>query len=273
MNMKWDFSRLKQVAFIASFSMAVAVVSVGVSTGGLTRACEDVVFACLLVVMTPIAVIQHLEQKRRKAVDERLPDLFRMLVQAQEAGMSLPQALDEASKQKFGVLSHELEKISTKMSWGASFEDAVSAFAKRVPTLLVERTVPMITEASRAGGRVERIFEPMSKFLQTTLMLEKERRTRTKPYIAIIYIGLFVFIFTIILLFKTFFTSAEGVPLLATNPASPETMLHLFLHMTLIQGFFSGLVAGKMGEGSVTSGLKHSVVMITAGYVALRFLL
>jgi flagellar protein FlaJ len=43
--------------------------------------------------------------------------------------------------------------------------------------------------------------------------------------------------------------------------------------MTLIQGFFSGLVAGKMGEGSVTSGLKHSVVMITAGYVALRFLL
>ena len=33
----------------------------------------------------------------------------------------------------------------------------------------------------------------------------------------------------------------------------------LMFHSTLIQAFASGLVAGKMGQGSVYMGLKHSV--------------
>lgn len=41
----------------------------------------------------------------------------------------------------------------------------------------------------------------------------------------------------------------------------------IFFHGALIQGFSSGLIAGVMGEGSVLSGLKHSVVMITIGYI------
>jgi flagellar protein FlaJ len=46
-----------------------------------------------------------------------------------------------------------------------------------------------------------------------------------------------------------------------------------FLHLTLVQGFFGGLVAGKMGEGSISAGLKHSLVMMLLGYVALKFFL
>jgi flagellar protein FlaJ len=110
----------------------------------------------------------------------------------------------------------------------------------------------------------------MGKFIQSTLLLEKERKTQTRPYIAIIYIALFVFLFTIVLLFKTFFTTAEGVPMLAASTSSPADLERTFLHMTLIQGFFGGLVGGKMGEGSVYAGLKHSLIMMILGYIALR---
>ncbi len=41
----------------------------------------------------------------------------------------------------------------------------------------------------------------------------------------------------------------------------------LMFHSTLIQAFASGLVAGKMGQGSVYMGLKHSVTMIMITYV------
>ena len=41
----------------------------------------------------------------------------------------------------------------------------------------------------------------------------------------------------------------------------------LMFHSTLIQAFVSGLVAGKMGQGSVYMGLKHSVSMIMIAYV------
>ena len=89
----------------------------------------------------------------------------------------------------------------------------------------------------------------------------------------IIYIALFVFLFTIVLLFKTFFTTVEGVPMLVTPTSSPSDLERTFLHMTLIQAFFGGLVAGKMGEGSIYAGLKHSLIMMIMGYVALKVFL
>jgi archaeal flagellar protein FlaJ len=43
--------------------------------------------------------------------------------------------------------------------------------------------------------------------------------------------------------------------------------------MVLVQGFFGGSVAGKMGEGTISSGLKHSIVMMLMGYLAIKFFL
>jgi flagellar protein FlaJ len=74
-------------------------------------------------------------------------------------------------------------------------------------------------------------------------------------------------------LFKTFFTDIEGAALFSISSSSPSNLQRIFLHLTIVQGFFSGLVAGKMGEGSINAGLKHSVIMMTIGYLALRFLL
>jgi flagellar protein FlaJ len=234
---------------------------------------DDFVFFALIATITPIALLNYLDYRWRKAVDEHLPDLFRSVVQGQETGMTLPTALEEAAKRDYGPLTPELKKMTIQISWGASFEEALMAFGKRVGTVLTQRTVPMIIEASRSGGHVEKVFDPMGKFVQSTLLLEKERKTQTRPYIAIIYIALFVFLFTIVLLFKTFFTSIEGVPMLVTPTSSPADLERIFLHMTLIQGFFGGLVAGKMSEGSIYAGLKHSLVMMLLGYVALKVFL
>jgi flagellar protein FlaJ len=44
----------------------------------------------------------------------------------------------------------------------------------------------------------------------------------------------------------------------------------LFLHMVLIEGLFSGLVAGKMGEGKAKAGLKHSTIMVFVGWIAFK---
>jgi len=131
----------------------------------------------------------------------------------------------------------------------------------------------MIIEASRSGGHVERVFDPMGKFIQTTLLLDKERRNQTRPYIAIIYVAFFVFLFTIILLFKSFFASIEGLPMLGSTVMAPEEMQRMFFHMTAIQAFFGGVVAGKMGEGTINAGLKHSLILMLCGYIALKLFL
>jgi flagellar protein FlaJ len=184
--------------------------------------------------------------------------------------MTLPQALEDAAKRDYGPLTPELRKMTTQISWGISFEEALVVFAKRVKTILIERTVPMIIEASRSGGHVEKVFGPMGKFIQTTLLMDKERQTKTRPYLAIVYVAFLVFLFTTVLLFKSFFANLGQLQMTGTALIAPEGMQRMFFHMTVIQGFFGGLVAGKMAEGTISAGLKHSLVLMLCGYIVLK---
>jgi flagellar protein FlaJ len=265
--------RIKKITRNASVGLAIAMTLFAFVVFWGTPDFDDLVFFAVTVAVFPSAILSYMDYKWRKAIDEHLPDLFRSIVQAQETGMTLPQALEEATKRDYGPLTAELKKMTAQISWGMSFEEAISTLGKRVNTVLVQRTVPMIIEASRSGGRVEKVFDPMGKFIQTTLLLDRERRTQTRPYIAIIYVAFFVFLFTIILLFKSFFVSIEQLPLLGNAVMSPEAMRRMFFHMTSIQAFFGGLVAGKMGEGTINAGLKHSLALMLCGYIALKLFL
>ena len=263
-------AKMRKIGWIVSALVGIALLLYGYINFFGTSTFDELVFYAAIATAIPPATLNYVDYRWRKAVDEHLPDLFRSVVQAQETGMTLPQALEEASKREYGPLTAELRKMTTQMSWGMTFEETVKAMARRVNTVLVQRTMPLVIEASRSGGHVEKVFEPMGKFVQTTLMLDKERRTQTRPYIAIIYVAYFVFLFTIILLFKSFFASLEGLPLLGAAVMSPQQMRQLFFHMTFIQGLFGGLVAGKMGEGTIYAGLKHSLIMMACGLVALK---
>jgi len=263
----------KKIAWVASVLLAIATILFARAMFGGTAAFDEFVFFAVMIAVFPPAVLSYIDYKWRKSIDEHLPDLFRSIVQAQETGMTLPQALEEASKRNYGSLTPELRKMTAQISWGMTFDEALLALGRRVNTVLMQRTVPLIIEASRSGGRVEKVFDPLGKFVQTTLLLEKERRNQTRPYIAIIYVAFFVFLFTIILLFKSFFASVEGLPVLGTAVMSPGETQRIFFHMTIIQAFFGGLAAGKMGEGTINAGLKHALLMMLCGYIALKLFL
>ncbi len=266
-------SKAKKITWAISVASAAAIILFGVFTLWNTTLFDEVVFFAMIAAVFPPAILTYLDYRWRKAIDERLPDLFRSIVQAQETGMTLPQAMEDAAKRDYGPLTTELRKMTTQISWGMSFEDALLALSHRVNTVLMQRTVPMIIEASRSGGQVEKVFDPMGKFIQSTLLLDKERRTQTRPYIAIIYVSFFVFIFTVVLLFKSFFVSIQQLPMLGTSLMSPEEIRRLFFHMTIVQSLFGGLVAGKMGEGTINAGLKHSLILMIIGYLAIKIFL
>lgn len=266
-------TKVKQITWIISAALAIAIFAFDVFVFWGTTTFDELVFFAITAGISPPTILTYIDYRWRNAIDEHLPDLFRTIVQAQETGMTLPQALEEAAKRDYGPLTAELRKMVAQISWGMTFEDALVALGNRVSTVLVQRTVPMIIEASRSGGHVEKVLEPMGKFIQTTLLLDKERKAQARPYIAIVYVAFFVFIFTIVLLFKSFFVSIEQLPTLGTALMPPEEMERMFFNMTLVQGFFGGLVAGKMGEGTINAGLKHCLILMICGYLALKLFL
>jgi flagellar protein FlaJ len=64
---------------------------------------------------------------------------------------------------------------------------------------------------------------------------------------------------------------AEG-GLFIGSPVELSRIQLVMFHLTLIEGFYGGLAAGKMGEGSMGAGLKHSLIMMALGFLAFFFL-
>jgi flagellar protein FlaJ len=266
---KWE----KKVAWIVSICLGLFVLVVAYLTLWGKPVFDEYIFFAVVITAFPPAILDYVDYRWKKSIDEHLPDLFRSIVQAQQTGMTLPQALEEASKRQYGSLTGELRKMMAQMSWGMPFEKAFQSLSQRVDTTLTRRAVPLIVEASRTGGQVERVFDPMGKFVQSTLTLSKERQTQIRPYLAIIYVAFFVFLVTIIMLFKTFFVQMTDIPIMGFAILTPEDAKRIFFHMSIIQAFFGGLVAGKMGEGTMSAGLKHSVILLACGYIAFKFML
>jgi flagellar protein FlaJ len=260
----------KKIAWIVSGALGVAICATAVLLLVGNPLFDEYFLLAVVITVFPPAVLDYVDYRWKRSVDRHLPDLFRSIVQAQKSGMTLPQALEEASKRNYGAMTKELQKMVTQMSWGISFEEALKSMGKRVDTELMRQTIPLILQAQESGGEVERVFEPLEHFVQTILTFDEERKTQTRPYIIIIYVAFFVFLFTIIMLFKSFFVGSFEFDLNQFDIMQPDEARRLFFHMSAIQAFFGGLVAGKMGEGTVGGGLKHSVVMLGCSYLAFK---
>jgi flagellar protein FlaJ len=262
----------KKIAWIVSGALGVIICVTAVLLLRGNILFDEYFLLAVVVTVFPPAVLDYVDYRWKRAVDKHLPDLFRSIVQAQKSGMTLPQAMEEASKRQYGPMTKELQKMVAQMSWGVPFEEALVSMGKRVDTALMRQTIPLILEAQRSGGQVEKVFEPLETFVQSTLTFDDERKNQTRPYLAIVYVAFFVFLFTIIILLKSFFGEVVDFDLNRFELMPPSEARSIFFHMSSIQAFFGGLVAGKMGEGTVGGGLKHSVILLTVGYLAFKFL-
>ncbi len=240
---------------------------------------SDFIAFGILLTIAPPSVAFFIDNNWRSGIDANLPNLLRDIADAQRTGLSLPRAVTESSKRNYGPLTPELQKMAAKISWGIPFDQAMRSFTDTADTELNNRAAILILEAQRSGGVIEDIFDSAQKHVEDILALRKERLGQMKPYIWIIYAAFIIFLLVIVVLFNTFFypmaemyTEFQGNQFqnLGLNPQVLDSYRILFLHMTIVEGLFSGLVAGKMGEGKAKSGLKHSSIMVLIGWITYK---
>ncbi len=256
----------KTIGWIASVSIGLVIlVSDFLFLRGTPLFDDYVIFAIIEICLIP-AILYFLEYRWISGVDNNIPVLLRDLTEAQRAGLPLVRAIEESAKREYGPLTDELRKTANQISWGIPFEQAILNFGERLGTILAKRAARLMVEASRAGARVHDIFEVITNAIQEMRNLELERKTEMMPYIAIVYVAFFVFIFITIILSKIFF--APAATYMFMSPQMVEESKVILFRMGMTEALFSGLIAGKIGEGSVAGGLKHSVIMMTVGYFA-----
>ncbi|MDI6888214.1 MAG: type II secretion system F family protein [Methanocellales archaeon] len=266
-------------AMILSIPAAIIFLLSGLHAYWNTPLVDDVVIFTVLIAVTPPGFAQYYRYVRIGRIEECFPDFIRDLAEIKRSGTMLPRGLRAVAKGEYGALTPEIKKMDAMVSWGIPFEEALKDFAKRVKTPLVTRTVSLIIQAERAGANVPDILEVAAKDAREIKALEDERRGSMAIYVAICYLASFVFLFVIMILSAFFLpvmseagASIGGAGGIFLREFDPMVYTRLFFHTAIIQAFASGLVAGQMGEGEITAGLKHSVILILIVYGAFVFM-
>ncbi len=242
---------------------------------------DQLIFLSLIVALFPPAIINFVDMRWRLSIDKNIPEFLRELSEAGRTGVTLTRALDLASKRRYGPLSSELERIVIKLSWGGNFEDSLKKFAERIETKLAKRTSILLTEINRSGGDIKDVLDTISRHIRELQSIEDERRSQLQTYVGIVYIAFFIFIFIDYILLKTFFAKIEALKeslsdvggLFLMKELSYESIKTIMFHMSIMQGLFGGLIAGKMGEGALGAGLKHSLILIITAFLMFYFIM
>jgi flagellar protein FlaJ len=240
---------------------------------------DDYVFIALLILFTPFIVFDEIRNHRIKQIESHIPEFLNNLASINEAGIVLVDAIEMSMKLKIGVLHAEVRRLVNDISWGAKLDDALRKFEYRIRTDMTRRIITLIIKANETTSDIKSVLTIAAHDADVQKHLKKERSAEMFVYVFIIYIAFMVFLFIVYILAAYFLPaipSADGniqagMPLIADFDLKAYTMI--FFHAAMIQGFCSGIVAGKMGTGNIRSGLKHSMAMMSIAYLVFELLI
>jgi flagellar protein FlaJ len=142
-------------------------------------------------------------------------------------------------------------------------------FAKKVGTMPIKRSVTTIVESYKVGGNISDTLKAVGRSLTEIDKIKKERSASIQSEIFNCYIIFFVFIFILIVL-QVFLIPALGKPAPTMGePTGVKIQIepYMLVNFIIVQGFFAGLAVGKIAEGSIIAGIKHSIVLVVSGYL------
>jgi archaeal flagellar protein FlaJ len=255
------------------------IVTYGIQVLFKTTSIDDFAVFAVLICIVPLALLDLREQWRVSNLENALPNFFRDLAGMNDSGMTLPNAVHLVASAEYGTLTPHIRKLDNEMSWGVGFVEALYRFGMGLGTNLSDRSVDLIAKASRAGGDVSEVLRAAAKDTFEVVNLKQERSNNMIIYVIIVLVSFAVFCFVIAILVSSFLTTmaTAGATATASGARGFGGIIDLFLykrlfaHAAMLQGFFSGLVAGQMGEGRVIAGLKYSALMLIIAWVVFRF--
>ena len=243
---------------------------------------DSMIVIGIMVAIFPIAVLELIDLKWESGIDKNIPRLLREIAESGKTGLTLTRAIEVSAERDYGPLTKELKQLVAQLSWGSSIEEAFHAFAIRARTKLAQRTSDLIIEVARSGGDTQEVMEQVNKHIGELQSIDRERYAQMRPYAAVVYIAFGVFLFTDVLLIRSFFTQivqlqakvmatsggGGGGGVFAGAGSVDVGFLKMVLyHAVIIQALFGGLIAGKMSEGRLGAGLKHTLLLLIIAFV------
>jgi len=258
--------KLKDVMF-GSLGMLIAIVAFIVFKLGKINQ-KQLYFICILslfFILLPIILRIIIESKRNKKIESKFLEFTRDLVENVKSGTPISKSIVNLKNRDYGILSSNVQKLANQITLGIPLSNALEIFAKDTKSKVIARAVALISEAEKAGGQIDTIIESVSTSVNQIESLRKERVSAIFNLAVQGYIIFIIFIVILLVLqFKILpmvggFSTADSQ--VSMKQITPEEFSRPLLILLLIQATFSGLVIGKISEGSVKDGIKHSFIL------------
>jgi len=236
----------------------------------------------IAVIVTALPFILSLmsEVGREKEKEEKFLEFARSLVESVKAGTPISRSIINIGNKDYGSLSPHVKKLANQIAIGIPVSRAFLTFASDVKNSVVSRSVSLIIEAEKSGGHIDLILESTAKSVSEIEDVKKERQSSMYSLVIEGYIIFFIFLIIMLAVQIKFIpTMLKTVSEAGTGGGtsvggfgvgggvSTEVFGQLFLGLIIVQGFFCGLVIGKLSEGSIKSGIKHSVIITAIAYL------
>ncbi len=222
----------------------------------------------IIVGILPFMLSLLLSQSKQKEKEEKFLAFARDLVENVRSGAPISRSIMNLRNRNYGALSSHVSKLANQLSMGITLTDALINFATETKSPVISRAVVLISEAERAGGKIDTILDSVANSVNQTEQLRKERKAAVSNLVTQGYLIFFVFIIIMLVLeFKILPLVSDlgggdtGLAVSSKNINPEEFAAPLFI-MLLVQSFFAGLVIGKISEGSVKKGIKHSFILV-----------
>jgi len=229
----------------------------------------------------PFFVALVLETNTTREKEEMFLEFSRDLVEGVKSGTPISKGILNLKLKDYGNLTPYVDKLANQISLGIPIKTALDTFARDVDCSVVTSAITIIGESEKAGGQIEDILEAVAKSVAQVQKLKKERRAAIYSLIVQGYIIFMIFIIIMLVMeFKILPIASglgeglEGVStsevglggglggILGGETATSEELARPFLWLLIVQGFFAGIVIGKLAEGNIKSGLKHSFALV-----------
>ena len=265
------------IIFTFSFLAAVIVLLYAQRVYSGTPYFYTFAFFALALFLVPVGGYIYYRYVTITAKEHYFPQFLKDLADGVRAGLPLPQAVLNVSRINYGPLTDDVKKLAAYVSWGIPFEDALIRFGRRTGSKMIRSSVQLILEAYRAGGGVADILDTMAEDAGHIHSLREERKTKFSGFISTLYAVYIIFLLITIILVNVLLPELPTLPSFGTSgglfgasganasPIPEDVLNSLFFNMAVIEAVFSGLLAGVAGEGSVSAGVKHAIILSFIG--------
>ncbi len=230
----------------------------------------------------PIGFYNHLKAKRKREIEDHLPDFLREISSSTSSGMTVFDAIKSAADGDHGKLTPELKKMAAQLSWGISVNESLTNFARRIKTRSVERIVVTVNKALEIGGNTSSVFEAAAREIDQIKIVEQQRKSEMSLYSIVIFISFFVFLAVILIINTTiiaaFLDLESKMPQggvasqagLQIAPIDSFALKNSFFAFIIVQSIGGGLLGGFMMDGKLSSGVRFGFILVLVSFFVFK---